>query len=152
MLPDDGKRVLEQKERTVPAKRQALEQDVSQDADLKHDTVLHITCGKYPTDAQNTPRNKALVGLAYSMVFSTCCQLTSAIYPGRIYNGLRTQVQTPAYIDAMVHTFYLMDALTSDTRVTKHKLKQIEKKSVASCRLLCDQHMLHIASQMGARY
>ena len=89
----------------------------------------------------NTVRNTQLARMSYSMVFSTCSQLTSSLYLGFIYKWLQTQTDTAAYMNAMVHTFFLMDALTADTRVTKHKLKQIQKASIDACRVLCANSM-----------
>ena len=124
-----------------PLEQAQIQQNVTESDPLRLNILLQITTATHQKKNINTTRNTNLAHMAYYMVFSTCSQLTSSLYPGFIYNGLQTQTHTQEYMNAMVHTFFLMDALTADTRVTKHKLKQIEKASIDACRVLCANYM-----------
>jgi len=124
-----------------PTEQAQIQHHVPEEDPLRLLVLLQITTTTHQKKNINTVRNTQLAHMAYYMVFSTCSQLTSSLYPGFIYNGLQTQTHTAEYMNAMVHTFFLMDALTADTRVTKHKLKQIERASIDACRVLCANYM-----------
>ena len=138
---NSNKRVLEQKVHATPGKKHALQTPTPFRQGFNFEKVLLITDGKKGLSPKNAPRNQQLVNLAYYIVFSTCSQIMSSLYPGHIYGGLEQSVHKPEYMDAMVHTFFLMDALTSELRVTRHKLKQIEHASMNACRVLCTAYM-----------
>jgi len=136
------KRVLEEKVKPQqPVKKHALQGPDMFREGYNFEKVLEITNGKKGLLPKNEPRNFQLVNLAYFIVFPTCSQIMSSLYPGHIYGGLEQSVNTTEYMNAMVHTLFLMDALTSDMRVTKHKLKQIEHASMNACRVLCTAYL-----------
>jgi len=136
------KRVLEEKVNPqLSAKKHALQVPNIFREGFNFEKVLQITDGKKGLLPKNEPRNFQLVNLAYFVVFSTCSQIMSSLYPGHIYGGLEQSVDKAEYLNAMVHTFFLMDVLTSDMRVTKHKLKQIEHASMNACRVLCTAYL-----------